>query len=146
MSVAKSPSETIQGSNGSPVLAATRPHIRSGALSVALIVVAGAIFFAALTPPIISMSIRVLGLDPGGKTIGLSTILLIGSILSVIGSPFFGSLSDRTRNRFGRRKPWLVGGAGLMLVGGFVTGYATNIAVVAVGCSALVRRFPASSH
>ncbi|MGF4041849.1 MFS transporter [Paenarthrobacter nitroguajacolicus] len=109
------------------------PGRRSTALSAALIVAAGAIFFAALTPPIISMSIRVFGLDPEGKTLGLSSILLIGSVLAVLGAPFFGSLSDRTRGRFGRRKPWLVAGAALMLVGGVVCGLAPNIAVVAIG-------------
>lgn len=126
-------SETIQKSDGSLHLADSTPRVRSGALSVALILVAGAIFFAALTPPIISMSIRVFGLDPEGKTLGLSTILLVGSVLAVLGAPLFGSLSDRTRGRFGRRKPWLVVGATLMLIGGVITGFAPNIAVVAIG-------------
>ncbi|MGJ3190107.1 MFS transporter [Paenarthrobacter sp. FR1] len=121
------------GPPGTTTLSAPISAARARLLSVFMILVAGAIFFAALTPPIISLSIRVFGLDPEGKTLGLSTILLVGSVLAVLGSPFFGTLSDRTRGRFGRRRPWLVAGGSLMLLGGIITGTAPNLATVAVG-------------
>lgn len=133
MSVPKPPIETIQSLGLPDRLSPAAPRLRPGALSVVMVIVAAAIFFAALTPPIISMSIRVFGLDPEGKTIGLSTILLTGSILAVLGAPFFGSLSDRTRSRHGRRKPWLAAGATMMLVGSIITGFAPNIAIVTIG-------------
>ena len=133
MSIPDAKFETFHDPGPSGGMPVSSPRVKPGVLSFLMVTVAAAIFFAALTPPIISMSIRVFGLDPEGKTLGLSSILLIGSILSVIGSPFFGSLSDRTRGRFGRRKPWLVMGSSLMLIGGLVTGIAPNLAVVALG-------------
>ena len=46
-------------------------------------------------------------LDP--TYVGL--IQLIGGIWDTINDPFVGMLSDRTRTRFGRRRPWLLGAA-----------------------------------
>lgn len=37
-------------------------------------------------------------------------VLAIGGIAAVIAGPLAGSLSDRTRGRFGRRRPWALGG------------------------------------
>nr|WP_277348916.1 MFS transporter [Microbacterium sp. CFH 90308] len=45
------------------------------------------------------------------RTSTLATLVALGSIVAVVASPLFGALSDRTRGRFGRRIPWIVGGA-----------------------------------
>ncbi len=37
-------------------------------------------------------------------------VLAIGGIAAVIAGPLAGALSDRTRGRFGRRRPWALGG------------------------------------
>ena len=63
------------------------------------------------------MSEQVAGAD--GKETALAVILGIGVIGSVIGNPLAGALSDRTTSRWGRRRPWLLGGA---LVGAFALG------------------------
>ncbi|MFF3381124.1 MFS transporter [Streptomyces sp. NPDC002680] len=34
-----------------------------------------------------------------------------GALVSLVANPFFGALSDRTTSRWGRRTPWIVGGA-----------------------------------
>ena len=53
-----------------------------------------------------------LGLDLG--LMGL--VLMLARFSDVITDPIIGHLSDRTRGRFGRRKPWLVLGAPIMMV------------------------------
>ena len=43
-------------------------------------------------------------------------VLGVGGIAAVIAGPIAGGLSDRTRGRFGRRRPWAVAGTGLAAV------------------------------
>jgi GPH family glycoside/pentoside/hexuronide:cation symporter len=55
------------------------------------------------------------------RNLGLSlaavgTILMLARISDVVTDPLIGQLSDRTRTRLGRRKPWVLAGAPLMLV------------------------------
>ncbi|GAA5201904.1 MFS transporter [Microbacterium jejuense] len=47
-------------------------------------------------------------LDPDGKVATYGVLASIGAAAAAIGNPVFGSLSDRTRSRFGRRAPWLI--------------------------------------
>jgi MFS family permease len=47
----------------------------------------------------------------GGKESALAVITGVGVIGSVIGQPLTGALSDRTTSAWGRRRPWLLGGA-----------------------------------
>ena len=51
----------------------------------------------------------------GFTTVGL--ILLLARAWDVVTDPLIGLLSDRTRTRFGRRRPWLLAGAPLMVIG-----------------------------
>jgi len=55
------------------------------------------------------------------RNMGLSlaavgTILMVARLSDVFTDPLIGQLSDRTRTRFGRRKPWVMLGAPLMLL------------------------------
>ena len=53
-------------------------------------------------------------LDPASKVANLGLIGTVGAIVAIIAQPLWGTLSDRTRTRFGRRVPWVMGGiAGL---------------------------------
>jgi MFS family permease len=60
-------------------------------------------------------------------------VLFAGALVALVSNPVFGALSDRTRSRFGRRKPYLVGGA----LGGFAAltliGVAGSVATILVG-------------
>ncbi|MFI6510410.1 MFS transporter [Streptosporangium sp. NPDC050855] len=56
-------------------------------------------------------------LDDASKTTNLSIIAGVGGVVIIVITPLFGRLSDRTVSRFGMRRPWLIGGAGLGLVG-----------------------------
>ncbi len=50
-----------------------------------------------------------------GRTLGV--ILTIGAFVSMVVAPLFGALSDRMRTRWGRRRPWLIAGALMNIVG-----------------------------
>jgi MFS family permease len=46
-------------------------------------------------------------LAPAGKEATLALVLGAGAACSLVANPLFGALSDRTRSRFGRRRPWI---------------------------------------
>jgi MFS family permease len=48
---------------------------------------------------------------PGNKELVFGVVTGIGAAVSVVANPLFGALSDRTTSRFGRRVPWVAGGA-----------------------------------
>jgi len=53
----------------------------------------------------------------GLTTPQFSLILLIYTFIDALDNPIYGFLSDRTRTRFGRRRPWLVIGTPLLVLG-----------------------------
>jgi MFS family permease len=68
------------------------------------------LWLALLTPAIITLALRVRQLAPGNAAEPISRVLMAGAIVALVSNPIFGALSDSTRSRFGRRRPWLVGG------------------------------------
>ncbi|MET9064084.1 MFS transporter [Streptosporangium sandarakinum] len=50
-------------------------------------------------------------IDPASKEASLAVVFAVGAVCTIIANPLFGAMSDRTRSRFGRRRPWVVGGA-----------------------------------
>ncbi|QYN32341.1 MFS transporter [Pseudonocardia sp. DSM 110487] len=46
-------------------------------------------------------------LAPADKEATLALVLGAGAACSLVANPLFGALSDRTRSRFGRRRPWI---------------------------------------
>ncbi len=91
------------------------------------------VWLALLTPVLVSIAIRVRQLAPDTATDDLGLVLGIGALFALIGNPIFGHLSDRTRSKYGMRRPWLVGG---MLCGALALlsiAMAQNIALVLIG-------------
>jgi MFS family permease len=63
----------------------------------------------------------------------LALVVGVGALMAMVGTPFFGRLSDRTSSRWGMRRPWMVAG----LVGGslgiLVVAAAPSVPVVLLG-------------
>ena len=57
--------------------------------------------------------------DFGLELAQVGFILMFARISDVVTDPLIGYLSDRTPGRFGRRKPWIAGGALLMMISAF---------------------------
>ena len=53
----------------------------------------------------------------GMTTVQFSLMLLIYTFIDALDNPVYGFLSDRTRTRWGRRRPWLVIGTPLLVLG-----------------------------
>lgn len=65
-----------------------------------------------------------------GKESTLAVITGVGVIGSVIGQPLTGALSDRTTSRWGRRRPWLLGGALTGAAAVALVPYLTSVAAI----------------
>ncbi|WP_395336519.1 MFS transporter [Novosphingobium sp. BL-8H] len=71
----------------------------------------------AAAQPVIAFVPAILARDYGIPLAGLGLVYLIGQIVNSLLDPVIGALSDRTRSRFGRRRPWIAGG-GLLFIAG----------------------------
>lgn len=89
-------------------------------------------YLAFVTPIAISLALRVSVLAPANPEY-LGLLLGIGSLAALLVGPLGGQLSDRTRSRFGRRRPWLVGGVLVGLVGLTVMALGSNVLVLGLG-------------
>ncbi|HWG25370.1 MFS transporter [Actinospica sp.] len=66
---------------------------------------------------------QVQDIDPAHKTTALGIVTAVGALVAVLVGPLAGAASDATSSRFGRRRPWIAGGAllgcaGLALLSG----------------------------
>jgi MFS family permease len=76
-------------------------------------------------------------MDPAHKVGNLALLTSFAAIGSLVGIPFGGFMSDRTRSRFGRRAPWVVGLSVLSGVLLITMGLDENLIVLAVCYSLL---------
>jgi MFS family permease len=90
-------------------------------------------WLALLTPVLVSLALRLRQLSPETATQDLALVLSVGAIFAIVSNPIFGHLSDRTRSRFGRRRPWLVGGMLCGMVALLITARAGSVTFVLVG-------------
>jgi MFS family permease len=91
------------------------------------------LWLALLTPALITLALRVRELAPGHNADAMSWVLVTGALVALISNPLFGSLSDRTTSRFGRRRPFLVTGVVLGCASLAVIALAPNITIVLLG-------------
>jgi MFS family permease len=92
-----------------------------------------ALFVALLGPVMVSMAIKVSAVvGPDHATSAVGVILGVGAIAALVGNPIFGRLSDRTTGRWGRRRPWMVGGSLGLAACLLVIALAGNVATLVV--------------
>lgn len=116
-------------------VAVSSPSVRASSHAglIALYVLAYAGTWIALqAPSVVALPLRVDQLAPAQAAQSLSLVLGLGSLVA-FGSPVFGRLSDRTTSRFGRRRPWLVAGALIGLLGAAVLASASSVLGLTVG-------------
>ena len=87
-----------------------------------------ALFIALLGPVTVSMALKVLDLVGAGRAPQAQGVILgVGAIAALLGNPLFGRMSDRTTSRWGRRRPWMVGGSLGLAACLFVIAIAPNV-------------------
>ena len=87
-----------------------------------------------LAPLLVTLALKInslVGIERAPTSLALVTGT--GALLSLVGNPFFGRMSDRTSWRLGMRRPWMVIGLLGGSVGILVVALAPSIPVVLVG-------------
>lgn len=87
--------------------------------SIYLLAAVNLVGLGSLTAPVVAgIPLKIAALLPEEhRATALATVLTFGGLAALLANPFFGALSDRTRGRLGRRRPWMLGGAVAGLVG-----------------------------
>ncbi len=92
---------------------------------------------AALLPVVVPAQL-LLFVAPGAvgnaqQAAALAWLSALGALVALVAQPITGALSDRTRSRLGRRRPYIVAGAALMLAGMAALGIAASFAAFVAG-------------
>lgn len=90
------------------------------------------VFIAFITPIAISLAVRVQELAPGHEEY-LGYITGTGALFVMLTAPLMGTLSDRTRTRIGKRRPWMIGGVVVGVLSLFVMALAPSILILGAG-------------
>ncbi|MEV5357342.1 MFS transporter [Streptomyces sp. NPDC052693] len=90
------------------------------------------LYVAIVAPMGYSLSVRVDQLAPDNEGI-LGYVVGAGSMALVLSGPVLGVLSDRTRSRLGRRRPWLPATVAVGVAGFCCVALAPSIAVLIIG-------------
>ncbi|GAA3342624.1 MFS transporter [Curtobacterium pusillum] len=91
------------------------------------------LFAALLTPVFVSMSLKASQINPAHPEVVVGAVLPIGAFGALLANPLAGALSDRTRTRWGRRRPWMVGGLVVFLASLVWLAFATDQLQLTIG-------------
>lgn len=79
------------------------------------------------------LALQAAAIDPAHKQFVFALTSGVGAILSVLANPLVGTFSDRTDSRWGRRVPWVAGGAVLAAGSLALLSTASTVVVMIVG-------------
>ncbi|MFI6496116.1 MFS transporter [Nonomuraea typhae] len=82
--------------------------------------------------------------DAAGKEASLAVVFAVGAAVSMVSNVLFGALSDRTRGRFGRRRPWILAGGVTGAAALVVLGTQRSVPGMAIGWSLVQLTFNAA--
>ncbi|MGP4091877.1 MFS transporter [Streptomyces sp. KR55] len=91
------------------------------------------LWIAVYTPLQVLLADQLEAIDPDHKESALGLVTGLGALVALVANPVAGALSDRTTSCFGRRRPWLAGGALLAALGLAVLAAQRSVAGVAFG-------------
>jgi MFS family permease len=91
------------------------------------------LFLTVMMPALFSLPYKVGVLAPDSKAALLGVVATVGAIAALLTGPAAGVLSDRTRTRLGRRRPWLIGGIVVLAIGSTVVALADSVPVLIFG-------------
>ncbi|MFD0328630.1 MFS transporter [Streptacidiphilus monticola] len=91
------------------------------------------VFMAFMTPIQMLLPLQLEHLDPAHKSTALAWVTGAGALVAVVANPLAGAVSDRTAGRFGRRRPWILGGALAGAAGLLLTAAQHSVLGVALG-------------
>ncbi|MDT7707673.1 MAG: hypothetical protein QOG20_3280 [Pseudonocardiales bacterium] len=87
-----------------------------------------------LAPLLVTLALKVdslVGIEQAPNSLAL--VASLGALVSMIGNPFFGRMSDRTTSKLGMRRPWMVTGLVVGSLGILIVALAPTIPVVLLG-------------
>ncbi|WP_435113473.1 MFS transporter [Nocardiopsis synnemataformans] len=116
---------------GTPATGPVRTPVKAKYIVFLLWAMFGA--YIALVAPIgLSLSLRIQELAPANVEV-LGYVIGIAAVVTTVTGPLMGIWSDRTRSRFGRRRPFAFGGAVAGIIGLVVVATAGSVPVVLLG-------------
>ncbi|MFK0280882.1 MFS transporter [Streptomyces sp. NPDC090499] len=74
------------------------------------------IHVALMSPVYVSLQLKAQEIAGAGAVDVIGSVLSVGALGALFANPIAGALSDRTRTRWGRRRPWLYGGSALLIL------------------------------
>src|SRR5689334_330777 len=79
------------------------------------------------------LPLQVSQLDPRTTATSFALIASLGACAGLVAAPLSGALSDRTTSRWGRRRPWLVGGVLTAVIGLLMMAQASTLLWLLLG-------------
>lgn len=96
------------------------------------------LFVALLAPVTVSLALKTQTLVPEAEAATTNaSVLSIAALFAMVANPIFGRLSDITMSRFGRRRPWMLGGGIVFVASLALVAIAPNVPLLMIGwCAA----------
>ncbi len=79
------------------------------------------------------LPIQVSQLSPHATALAFTLVSSVGAVAGLVTSPMIGAFSDRTSSRWGRRRPWIMGGMSVAGIGMIIMAVAPIIPILLLG-------------
>ncbi|RXZ68055.1 MFS transporter [Agromyces albus] len=132
-------SEAVRGFETDP------PKMRAREL-LALFLAQLTVFMALVVPMAFSLAIKIGVMDPENKDTLLAVAIGTAGTVVLFTNPITGVLSDRTRSRLGRRRPWFFGGLIVGTVGSVIIGLSASPLVLIAGWTVALAGYSMSNQ
>jgi MFS family permease len=91
------------------------------------------LFLTVMMPALFSLPYKVGLMAPDEKVAVLGLVATIGAVVGVVTGPIAGVLSDRTKTRIGRRRPWFIAGVLILAVGSTIVALSDSVPMLVLG-------------